>query len=1161
VVTLSEGAEQLREALFQAVCADLLGPASGQTEELVCSSVRDRYLVGQLAPRGMKLRPEENDDLGGAGADSSEESGGEMDSAPVTSLMPSSLGLTVSVAGAANSISVAASWGAYAKTKSDVKVTPAGESMSVWQRSPRGGRMELPLRDGEFERTAPDANVPDVTLEGRIRRQGDDWIVTVFLVNGRPELDSNADEAWLFQPELAVTSANGDAVFTKRGLVELTSAGDPADAAERETLAMLYRDHVEFAVGHGVAVHAEVDPDCPQQAYSVQTRVAPWYDVPNVEAPTADDSGFEGLGGLELDMKVLASMPTPDLVATLEVLHAQYEKWIGDHGAAADHLGQYSDAGKQALEECRHASSRLAEGIHVLEASEDAADAFRFANAAMHLQRVHSDLAQRRRRGDESLSIEMVDVPENRRWRPFQLAFVVLALAGVSDPTHPDRVDPVGATADLLWFPTGGGKTEAYLGVAAYVMGLRRLQHDLGGLDASAGVSVIMRYTLRLLTIQQFQRATALTCAMEVIRREEELKWGKEPFRIGLWVGGRATPNRTADSETAIKNDKGDQYSPTGRGTPFQLTNCPWCGKPLELGRDLRVDRDLQRTLMFCSDRLGRCEFTARKAPGEGIPAVVVDEEIYRLLPTLLIGTVDKFAQMPWKGEVQALFGRVDGRCLRHGFLNGESDDTGKHQRKGHLPAVERADAGPLRPPDLIIQDELHLISGPLGTMVGLYETAVDRLCEWDYDGKRVRPKVIASTATIRRARDQVHGLFSRRVEVFPPRGIDIRDNFFSLERPLSSGHPGRRYFGICAPGKSRPAVLIRVYVALLTAAQALYAVHGMDADTWMTLVGYFNSLRELGGMRRLVEDDVATRAFRVQMKNELDRPGLAQRDVAVIEELTSRKSSSDIPRILDWLEQPFDPTEDEKRRAKAADKKQRPLDVLLATNMVSVGVDVGRLGLMAVAGQPKTTAEYIQATSRVGRRTPGLVCAILNWARPRDLSHFERFEHFHATFYQHVEALSVTPFAPRAMDRGLTGVLVSLMRLENDLLTPNQGAGRLDRSGAYVDPTVAAIARRAENVSSESVTRQQVEEILAERLDQWSHEAQMPSRILGYKREKGGSTVPLLEAAGAGGWQPFTLLNSLRDVEPTSNLVMRGGQPEHPNDWTAPLPQQGGAK
>ena len=410
----------------------------------------------------------------------------------------------------------------------------------------------------------------------------------------------------------------------------------------------------------------------------------------------------------------------------------------------------------------------------------------------------------------------------------------------------------------------------------------------------------------------------------------------------------------------------------------------------------------------------------------------MVDEEIYRRLPALLISTVDKFAQMPWNGATQMLFGQVDGRCDRHGFRSPEIEDSDSHPRKGAVPAARSTKQTPLRPPDLIIQDELHLISGPLGTLVGLYETAVDRLCSWEVDGKRVRPKVVASTATIRRAPDQVHSLFLRDVEIFPPQGTDVRDNFFSLQREPGEKYPGRRYLGICAPGKRLKAALIRVYVAHLAAAQKLYDKYGKAADPWMTLVGYFNSMRELGGMRRLVDDDV-----RLRLQSTADR-GLADRKTPSVEELTSRRSSADIPRILDRLETAFDPAQDKLRRAGKSKDRSVPLDVLLATNMISVGVDVSRLGSMVVAGQPKTTAEYIQATSRVGRSAPGLVCTVFNWARARDLSHYERFEHYHATFYQHVEALSVTPFAARALDRGLTALLVALVRLTDDEFNAN---------------------------------------------------------------------------------------------------------------------------
>ncbi len=349
------------------------------------------------------------------------------------------------------------------------------------------------------------------------------------------------------------------------------------------------------------------------------------------------------------------------------------------------------------------------------------------------------------------------------------------------------------------------------------------------------------------------------------------------------------------------------------------------------------------------------------------------------------------------------------GRLLRaaHGFRSpglAESSEeleiNGVHRAKGTAPSAKVLPQNPLRPPDLIIQDELHLISGPLGTLVGLYETAIDRLCTWEVNGKKIRPKVVCSTATIRRANDQVYALFLRNLNIFPPTGLEIGDNFFSLQRKSSEKTPGRKYIGVCAPGRRLKAALIRVYIAFLSSAQVLFEKHGLDADPWMTLVGYFNSLRELGGMKRLVDDDVRTR-----LRKMADR-GLANRTLYTpdtVKELTSRLGSGAIPEILDLLESRFDPVILEQiktRKSGGGEYVARPLDVLLATNMISVGVDVPRLGLMVVAGQPKTTAEYIQATSRVGRKHPGLVCTVFNWARPRDLSHYETFEHYHSTFW-----------------------------------------------------------------------------------------------------------------------------------------------------------------
>jgi hypothetical protein len=575
-------------------------------------------------------------------------------------------------------------------------------------------------------------------------------------------------------------------------------------------------------------------------------------------------------------------------------------------------------------------------------------------------------------------------------------------------------------------------------------------------------------------------------------------------------VGNKSTPNTTAQSAEAIECRKAGRPS-SNQGDPAQLTHCPWCGSEIKPGENIVVDQGRGRTFLYCGDALGRCLFSNRRSENEGLPVVVVDEEIYRLLPSLLIGTVDKFAQMPWNGVTQMLFGRVNGFCTRHGFRSPELEDADSHpptNGKGRgISAVQLAAAktiphGPLRPPDLIVQDELHLISGPLGSLVGLYETAVDYLCSWEVDGKRVRPKVIASTATIRNARQQVHRTFLRQVSVFPPHGLDVDDNFFARQRPNSEEEFGRLYLGVCAPGARLKEVLIRVYLACLSGAQTLYEKYGAEADPWMTLVGYFNSMRELGGTRRLVDD-----AIRSGLHN-MDRRGLKRRSLRRVDELTSRRSSAEIPRIL---------TEMERRFGLPASENGLPLDVLLATNMLSVGVDVARLGLMVVANQPKTTAEYIQATSRVGRTFPGLVCTVLNGSRPRDLSHYEQFEQYHGTFYQFVEALSVTPFAPRALDRGLAALLVSCIRLAGTEFNGNHDAGKLERDHPLVQAALNAIAVRACEVEESAEARDRVRRSLEARLDSWLAQIQRltgGARLAyqGKRKNRDGLTIALLQ-------------------------------------------------
>jgi hypothetical protein len=560
------------------------------------------------------------------------------------------------------------------------------------------------------------------------------------------------------------------------------------------------------------------------------------------------------------------------------------------------------------------------------------------------------------------------------------------------------------------------------------------------------------------------------------------------------------------------------------------------------------VDSIRGRTLIFCGDALGACEFSHAKSPDDGLPVVVVDEEIYRLLPSLVIATVDKFAQMPWKGEVQMLFGQVQRYCPRHGFLTADLEHPEQsHRAYRGLPAVAVQEHGPLRPPDLIIQDELHLITGPLGSLVGIYETAVDALCSWTLDGKTVRPKVIASTATIRRASDQVNRLFMRRLMVFPPSGISHRDSFFAQQVAPSDALPGMRYLGICAPGRRLKAALIRVYIACLCAGQLLYEKYGMAADPWMTLVGYFGSIRELGGMRRLYEDDIRTRARRMRQR------GLGDRLLGNPDELTSRKTAADIPDILDHLEVKFDPEAEAVRleqRKQGERVGKQPLDVVLATNMISVGVDVQRLGLMVVAGQPKLTAEYIQATSRVGRSHPGLVVTVHNWARPRDLSHYESFIHYHRTSHKQVETPTVTPFAAGARERALSATFTAILRLQGERYNPNEAAGEVrERDGAVLHAANALTERVSETVDRTSADEVRTE--LENRIDHWMSEArrvrQGGAQLVYQSRE--GHAASLLHKPGEDSWGKFTCLNSLREVEQTVDLILVGPWPSSQND------------
>lgn len=1142
----------LRNELTGMVVRDLLGPAGGPEEELnqYEDHAYQRYLVGMLAPKDSQIDRGELDELGAGGGDEGEEGAPESGVPAGGTYFPSSMGLSFVVAAEAKEIVVEAEWGQYLRVKSEAQANRDGNPANVWKRTPVAAPpLVLGLKNGMLKPTPLHPGHPLVLLQGRMRLTADGWVVTLFMVNQQEERTRRGepkDEVWVFQPKLRVHGAEHQPIFVQRKNAKADlSKMDPLTREETETLEMLYRHQREFAVGHGISVHATLPEPLAERATQVETEWVPQFEVPQqTPRSPADD---ENLTGVVMDMKALAELPRPGLIASLRHIETAYQLWISMEatklGLPAERLAGHEEAAQRAVDRCTRALQRIRAGIDLIENDPLAEEAFRFANRAMWQQRIHSTFARKVRKKERQAEDGYADLdhdPRNRSWRLFQLAFVLLNLPSLSDLHHHDRSHETEAVADLLWFATGGGKTEAYLGLTAYTLALRRLQGVIEGRRGDHGVAVLMRYTLRLLTLQQFQRAAALICACESIRRTDVDKWGETPFRLGLWVGGKTTPNTLSGAASALRQ-RNVGGRPSANGSPLQITSCPWCGSEIKEQhvRVYEAPSDIGRCVTYCGDNLGRCDFTEARAPKEGLPVMVVDEEIYRRPPSLLIATVDKFAQMPWNGLTQMLFGKVTEVCDRHGFLSPCVEDGQSHPARNGLPSVKNRPHGFLRPPDLIIQDELHLISGPLGSMVGLYEAAVDELCSWTVDGRKVRPKVVASTATIRRAPDQVQKLFVRKLEVFPPQGTGIKDSFFAIQRPAGPQYPGRRYLGISAFGRRYPVAMIRTYVAHMAAAQVLFEKYDRLADPYMTLTGYFNSIRELAGTRRLVEDDIKARL------RDADQRGLAKRRVRLVEELTSRKSGTDIPKILERLEAAFDKSMEAQRAAerKAGQKVTSavPYDVILATNMISVGVDIDRLGMMVVAGQPKNTSEYIQATSRVGRSAdgPGLVSTVFNWARPRDLSHYERFEHYHETFYKHVEALSVTPFSARALDRGLTGVMVGLMRLLDDHLNANLKAGEVQDTDPVWAQVFELLSKRGERATHDTLVGDRIKDMLDRRRDEWLKRVHnQKDHKLGYKSE-GGATVELLEQAGKNDWQMFTCLNSLRDVEGTVDLVL----------------------
>ena len=1148
----------IRSELVRRISADLLGPLDGDDEVIrgfqredgtwtPSGRVNDRYLVGKLAPAGTVARdPERTDDPGTGDEDPAR--GSHDGQVAQRVLAQSSMGLTAVVPADTDELVARCRWGSYSRQD---EPHPDGSNARVWQRRQIDLTVAIPIREGDIDPLP--VNDEGVVVRGRATRAktGSLLLATVFLCNEQEPVAVNKDSRWLFQASLDLSATNGKPVFCGREELPLTQSVAEAERAEIAHLDMAYRHEVELAVGHGTSVSWDREPGT-RRGTRVGTTAIPQYEVGRTEAPT--EGATPQLSRLVIDMQEVASLEIDALITGLLPLANGYQDWLDEEVRQADGLDAHQDAAQAAIAEATRVAQAIRSGIELLRTNPEALESFRFANQAMSRQRIHA-VAVGIRRTNPNLTlreaIAEADEPKNRSWRPFQLAFILLCLPSLTDPSHPERGGE-NALADLLFFPTGGGKTEAYLGLVAYTLAIRRLQGVVGdgeeAVDGRDGVAVIMRYTLRLLTAQQFQRAATLICAAELLRQhraETDQRYRGVPFRLGMWVGSGVTPNLDNEAKEWVEAQRNKNRGFSGANSPLQLTECPWCGYALDGVQDCHYDEPRQRFLVYCGDP--ECSFTAKQAPGEGIPVVTVDSQVYRLLPAFVIATIDKFAQLPWNGALSALFGRVERWCERHGYRSDDLDQShrnhwqegNRHIASGELPAASTVPVFPrLRPPDLILQDEMHLVTGPLGTMAGLYETAIDRLATWECQGQEVRPKVVASTATVRRAAQQAWSLFWRKLRVFPPPVLDARRSFFAEQMAPSEQVPGRLYLGISAHGERLKQVELRVFASLMAAAQAMYEElrdDGSQMDPWMTTVGYFNAVRELAGMRLIAEDYLRSKLRRTRFTT-----GLADRKQVNLEELTSRVSSDDIKQILRRLFNTFDPNRQDD------DYAQRPLDLLLATNMVSVGVDVPRLGSMVVVGQPKATAEYIQATSRVGRSNdgPGLVITLYNWARPRDLSHYETFAHYHATFYRHVEPLSVTPFSERALDKGLTGVFVSAIRHNHLVWNPNETARLVESEDERVTSVVASLAERAKSVAGSEEAAALVRDMAERRLGDWGRERDLRPSLSYQARRK--DDVPLLQSPDSGTWTRWTCPNSLRDTESQINLQIEVEDPSY---------------
>jgi len=1003
----------IRDLIIEEIEKEIIGPdpIEGHTqengEEIINTKPTKRYGAGVLFPQKttyselegsmadesnpanqdeeeLTTKTKEDGDLT-IGGDDDNDSNDEILNL-VNSYLPSAIGFTSLLNKDYDDLELIVSCGKYIK----------GEGRNNYHRVPVSQKIninskELPTAKNTALKKNIIHNQEDIGLEVVIVFRGEKEggkLTTFSLVNNLYNEKEFIDyDKCFFQVEMEVVAK--DDRFPFMNIPYVITDHEDQDAMSNY---LLYRNHYYFSTGHGCAVnwgeYKQLD-DGRAVTKSLITCTVPVVETFPIKPKR------KRFGNLDLSMFDLSG--DGDFKKGLENIDELinlYKKWINELEKEKNNIDKkLTVTAERHITECKTYLKRMRDGLGLIKKDSKVRKAFQYMNLAVLTQQIR--YSHKTREWNEKGELEdqpRINLKEKNtwpedwlgNWYSFQIGFILACIKGVAYPDSGDR-----NIVDTLWFPTGGGKTEAYLGLTAFTIFLRRIKNPY-----DAGTVTLMRYTLRLLTTQQFQRAASLITACEQIRRDNDL--GGEPISIGLWVGNAATPNRRKGSEKypgAIEMLNHLHMKPSTKN-PFVLLKCPWCASrmgPVKFDEGSYAIKGYKKTRLpngsfsvvyQCDDK--DCEFSSTE---NRLPVSVIDDDIYDYPCSLIIGTVDKFASLPYRSDAYRIFG------------------IGKD----------------FSPPELIIQDELHLISGPLGSMVGMYETLVSSLCTRD----GYKPKIVASTATITRAKEQVMCLYdcdNEQVGLFPPSGLDENDNFFG--KKSNESDESRKYIGVFPSAySSAKTAQVRLVSSLLQAVKTIDVPQESDIDPYWTIMYYFNSLRELGGAATLIRDDIKSQIPKIQFRKfgnvydkEKRRP-----DILRSLELTSRAPGDEIVKSLERLEYTY-PDQD---------KGKRPVDICLATNMISVGLDIGRLGLMVVNGQPKSFSEYIQTTSRVGRKKgkPGLVYTLFNVSKPRDRSHYEQFRNSHQSLYSMVEPSSVTPFATPVREKALHAVLVGLCR------------------------------------------------------------------------------------------------------------------------------------